>query len=113
MEIDPNPKTPVNIGNPEEYTINDLARLVSCLTRSSSPIIHQPLPLDDPRLRRPDISLARKLLGWSPRTTVRRGMAKTIEWFAGTTINIDDGSAHKRPAGGMSLPSAAAVKEAS
>jgi UDP-glucuronate decarboxylase len=113
MEVDPNPETPVNIGNPEEYTINELARIVGRLTGSSSPIVYEPLPSDDPRLRRPDISLARKLLGWSPRTSVRQGVAKTIEWFAATTLDPEEIRSPRRSAGGMSLPIAAVAKEAS
>src|SRR6185437_5885150 len=69
MEIDPNPKTQINIGSPEEYTINQLARIVSQMTGSKSPIVYEPLPSDDPRQRRPDISMAMSLLAWSPKTS--------------------------------------------
>src|SRR3954451_17190406 len=64
MEIDPNPRTPVNLGNPEEYTINQLAEIVSQMTGSRSPSVYEPLPSDDPRQRRPDISMAMSLLDW-------------------------------------------------
>jgi dTDP-glucose 4,6-dehydratase len=72
---------PVNIGNPTEFTINQLADLVLELTRSSSTTVHEPLPVDDPAQRRPDISLARRILGWEPAIDLRSGMARTIEWF--------------------------------
>jgi dTDP-glucose 4,6-dehydratase len=72
---------PTNIGNPDEQTIVDLARLVVELTGSSSPIEHRPLPEDDPKVRRPDISRAQKLLGWSPEVTLRAGLQRTIDWF--------------------------------
>nr|WP_321573465.1 NAD-dependent epimerase/dehydratase family protein [Geminicoccus flavidas] len=83
MEVPENPQTPINIGNPEEYTINELARLVTSLTGSTSPIVYEPLPADDPQWRRPDITMARRVLGWAPRTSVREGLAATIAWFAG------------------------------
>jgi dTDP-glucose 4,6-dehydratase len=73
---------PVNIGNPDEFTVLELAELVIELTGSSSEIAFEPLPIDDPRQRRPDISLARRVLGWEPRVTLREGLARTAEWFA-------------------------------
>jgi len=72
---------PVNLGNPEEVTIQALAELILDLTGSSSPIVHHPLPEDDPHLRCPDISYAKKLLGWTPTTTLKVGLLKTIEYF--------------------------------
>jgi nucleoside-diphosphate-sugar epimerase len=72
---------PTNIGNPDEYTVAELARLVLELTGSDSRIEHQPLPTDDPRQRRPDITRARSMLGWEPRIPVREGVARTIEYF--------------------------------
>ncbi|GAC1311281.1 MAG: SDR family oxidoreductase [Acidimicrobiales bacterium] len=72
---------PVNIGNPNEFTIAQLADLVLELTGSASPIIYAPLPEDDPTQRRPDITLARTVLGWSPEVQLREGLARTIEWF--------------------------------
>ena len=72
---------PVNLGNPEEYEVIALARIVKDLTRSASPIVHKPLPTDDPKLRRPDITKAQKLLKWKPVVPVREGLAKTIEYF--------------------------------
>jgi UDP-glucuronate decarboxylase len=72
---------PVNIGNPGEFTILELAETVLELTGSRSPLIRKPLPLDDPRLRRPDISLAEAELGWQPSVVLREGLTKTIAYF--------------------------------
>ena len=72
---------PVNVGNPEEYRISELAMIVLELTGSKSAIERLPLPGDDPKQRRPDITRARTLLQWEPRVPVREGLAKTIEWF--------------------------------
>jgi dTDP-glucose 4,6-dehydratase len=72
---------PVNIGNPNEFTVAELADLVLELTGSSSPLEHHPLPVDDPVQRRPDITLARSVLGWEPAVDLREGLARTIEWF--------------------------------
>ncbi|WP_460409477.1 GDP-mannose 4,6-dehydratase, partial [Thermus antranikianii] len=72
---------PVNLGNPEEYAVLELARLVKELTRSPSEIVFKPLPQDDPKQRRPDIALARRLLGWEPRVPVREGLERTIAYF--------------------------------
>jgi len=72
---------PVNIGNPHEMTLLELAQRILRLTGSSSPIVFQPLPVDDPKVRQPDIRRARALLGWSPRVDVERGLILTIEWF--------------------------------
>jgi UDP-glucuronate decarboxylase len=72
---------PVNLGNPGEFTILELAKLVIELTGSRSKIVYKPLPVDDPTRRQPDISLARKRLGWEPRTPLDEGLEKTIAWF--------------------------------
>jgi len=72
---------PVNLGNPEEYTMLALAGMVNELTASTSPIVFEPLPEDDPKQRRPDIALAGRLLGWSPRVPVRQGLARTIAFY--------------------------------
>lgn len=72
---------PVNIGNPEEYTIRQLAELVIEQTGAKSQLIERPLPADDPTRRRPDISLAEERLDWRPQTPLREGLARTIEWF--------------------------------
>jgi dTDP-glucose 4,6-dehydratase len=72
---------PVNIGNPDELTILELAELVLRLTGSSSPIVHTSLPENDPSRRRPDISLAGRVLGWRPEISLAEGVARTVEWF--------------------------------
>jgi dTDP-glucose 4,6-dehydratase len=72
---------PTNIGNPNEFTVRELADLVLELTGSRSRIEAKPLPVDDPKVRRPDISRARERLGWSPQVSLRDGLARTIEWF--------------------------------
>ncbi|HBS28297.1 MAG TPA: NAD-dependent dehydratase [Phycisphaerales bacterium] len=72
---------PVNIGNPGEFTIRRLAELTIELTGSRSRLVMRPLPADDPRQRQPDITLARKHLGWEPKVPLREGLQKTIEWF--------------------------------
>ncbi len=69
---------PVNVGNPDEFTLLELAQTVIEVTGSSSDIVHEALPTDDPQQRRPDISLARELLHWEPRVTLRDGLARTI-----------------------------------
>jgi UDP-glucuronate decarboxylase len=72
---------PVNIGNPNEFTIKQLAEKVIEMTGSSSRLVYQDLPQDDPRVRRPDISLARKELNWEPTIELEEGLARTIEFF--------------------------------
>jgi dTDP-glucose 4,6-dehydratase len=70
---------PVNIGNPDEFTLLELAETVKEVTGSSSEIVFEALPVDDPRQRKPDITLARQLLGWSPEVSLRDGLERTIE----------------------------------
>ena len=82
MRIDNAPVAPVNLGNPEEYSVLHIAELISRLAGVEYDIIHEPLPEDDPRRRRPDISQARKLLGWRPKVLLAEGLPPTIEWFA-------------------------------
>ncbi len=72
---------PVNIGNPQEMTLLELAKRVIRLAGSASSIVFQPLPVDDPKIRQPDITRARTLLGWEPRVDVDEGLRQTIEWF--------------------------------
>ena len=72
---------PVNIGNPHELTVMEIARKVLSLTASSSKIIHEPLPQDDPKVRRPDITRAQKLLGWNPTIALEEGLRRTIDYF--------------------------------
>ncbi len=72
----------LNVGNPGEFTIKELAEMVlEMLPNAKSKLIYQPLPKDDPKRRRPDIALAKELLGWEPRVTLREGLPKTIEYF--------------------------------
>jgi UDP-glucuronate decarboxylase len=72
---------PINIGNPVEFTMLELAEMVIRLTNSSSPIEHLPLPQDDPRQRQPDITLAQNMLGWQPKVGLEEGLKKTIDYF--------------------------------
>ena len=72
---------PINIGNPNEFTMLDLATAVIDLTGSSSKIVHRPLPQDDPRQRRPDISRANEMLAWKPRTQLKEGLVRTAAYF--------------------------------
>lgn len=81
MESDCAVGFPVNLGNPEELTVRDLADLVVDMTSTDSRIVHEPLPVDDPRRRKPDIGRAIELLGWAPRVPLREGLLSTIRWF--------------------------------
>jgi UDP-glucuronate decarboxylase len=72
---------PVNIGNPNEFTMIELAETVLSLTGSKSRLVYQPLPSDDPKQRKPDISLAKAGLNWEPKVSLRDGLQKTIEYF--------------------------------
>jgi UDP-glucuronate decarboxylase len=72
---------PINIGNPVEFTILDLATLVIGLTNTRSQIVRRPLPADDPRQRQPDLTLAKQVLGWSAPTSLRNGLVPTIAYF--------------------------------
>jgi dTDP-glucose 4,6-dehydratase len=74
---------PVNIGNPNEFTVRELAELVLELTGSSAVIMSHPLPADDPKVRKPDIARARALLDWEPTVQLREGLGRTIEYFRG------------------------------
>ncbi len=78
---------PVNLGNPDEFTVRELAQQVLELTGSTSKLVKRPLPADDPTKRRPDIALARKRLDWQPTVKLRAGLDRTIEWFR--SIDID------------------------
>ena len=75
---------PVNVGNPGEMTVLDFARVILKLTGSRSRIEHKSLPVDDPKVRQPDISRARECLGWEPRVSLEEGMHQTIDYFKGT-----------------------------
>jgi len=72
---------PVNIGNPQEMTVKEMAEMIIELTSSRSRIVYEPLPADDPKVRQPDITKAKRTLGWEPRVPVRDGLQKTVDWF--------------------------------
>ena len=72
---------PVNIGNPVELSVLEFARTIRRLTRTSSEIVFRPLPIDDPKVRQPDITRAREVLGWAPKVELEEGLTRTIEYF--------------------------------
>jgi dTDP-glucose 4,6-dehydratase len=82
---------PVNIGNPSEITIEEIARTIIRMTGARSRIIYKPLPTDDPKVRQPDITRARTLLGWAPHVPLEEGLVKTIEYFR-TKVTLASGS---------------------
>jgi UDP-glucuronate decarboxylase len=92
MEVPKNPGLPVNLGNPGERTIREIATLILDLTGSRSALVHRPLPMDDPRRRCPDISRATSLLNWRPEIRLEDGLAATIAWFAAQVDGATDGS---------------------
>jgi dTDP-glucose 4,6-dehydratase len=79
--MESNVNEPVNIGNPHEMTIEEIARKIIELTGSKSRIVYRPLPEDDPKIRQPDITRARTLLGWEPTVALEEGLTKTLEYF--------------------------------
>ena len=79
--LDSNERGPINIGNPAEFTMLELAATVMEVTESKSKIVYRPLPSDDPRHRCPDITKARELLGWEPEVNLHDGLLRTVEWF--------------------------------
>jgi UDP-glucuronate decarboxylase len=100
---------PLNIGNPAEFTIAELAELVIALTNSRSHIVHRALPEDDPKRRRPDISLAQEHLNWSPRTSLADGLVPTIAYFDQLLSNQQVRSTIKRSPTNPGLPDSQAV----
>jgi dTDP-glucose 4,6-dehydratase len=76
-------KDPVNIGNPAEMTVMQFAEAIQEITGSTAPIVHKPLPTDDPKQRRPDITQAKTKLGWEPKVGLREGLARTVDYFRG------------------------------
>lgn len=82
MDTDDTVTGPINLGNPNELTIRDLAERAIAMTGSSSKIEYRPLPSDDPKQRQPDITRAKRLLGWEPKITLEQGMQKTIAYFS-------------------------------
>jgi dTDP-glucose 4,6-dehydratase len=79
--MESNINDPVNIGNPQEMTIEQIARMIIKLTGSKSKLVYRPLPEDDPKVRQPDITRARTLLGWEPRIGLEEGLTRTLEYF--------------------------------
>lgn len=99
MNADPNPGQPVNLGNPGEFTINELASMVTALIPSAGDPVHRPLPTDDPQRRRPDITRAEALLGWTPRVPLADGLSETVDWFRATLkVEHPRMPPHPRPA---------------
>jgi nucleoside-diphosphate-sugar epimerase len=74
---------PVNIGNPQEHTVREIAEMVIELSGHEGELVHEPLPEDDPKRRCPDIGRAREVLDWEPRVPAREGLKRTLDWFAG------------------------------
>ncbi len=103
MECEGIDAQPVNIGNQQEITINELVEVLSSIGAAPLDIVHRPLPADDPQRRRPDISRAREVLGWEPVTPLREGLVMTCEWFAaelrsnGTAAIAGTGAEPERP----------------
>ena len=81
LQLNDNPDTPINLGNPNEFTILELAKVVIDVTNSNSEIVNNSLPLDDPKQRCPDISLAKSTLNWDPMIQLKVGIEKTVEYF--------------------------------
>ncbi|WP_274425842.1 UDP-glucuronic acid decarboxylase family protein [Chelativorans sp. YIM 93263] len=81
MGVMPNPKAPVNLGNPGEFTVSELAALVRKMVPGAGTLVRRPMPQDDPRRRRPDIRRAKKLLKWQPHISLPEGLEDTIAWF--------------------------------
>ena len=79
--MEANTNEPVNIGNPHEVTIEEIARTIIRLVGSRSKLVYRPLPIDDPKQRRPDITRARTLLGWEPKVGLEEGLLKTVDYF--------------------------------
>jgi nucleoside-diphosphate-sugar epimerase len=80
---------PVNIGNPHEVTVLEIAHRIIELSGSDSAIVYEPLPEDDPKVRRPDVTRARELLGWSPHIALEEGLRRTIEYFRSKVRNVE------------------------
>ena len=76
---------PVNLGNPVEYTVREIAEMILELSGSQSEILYEPLPQDDPKRRCPDIARAREILGWEPSTPATEGLKQTLTWFANSS----------------------------
>jgi dTDP-glucose 4,6-dehydratase len=86
---------PVNIGNPVEYSVRQVAEMILEISCSQSGIVHEPLPEDDPKQRRPDITRTREVLGWEPQTQAPEGLAKTLEWFVGQLADRQEAASRR------------------
>ena len=86
---------PVNIGNPTEYTVGEIAQMVIEISGSESRLVYEPLPEDDPKRRCPDITRAKEVLDWEPRVPAREGLKRTMEWFSGRSNNPEPSSARR------------------
>jgi UDP-glucuronate decarboxylase len=90
---------PLNLGNPTEITVSELAEKVLTATDSRSRVVQRPLPADDPKRRKPDISLASRLLGWSPKVPLAKGLMRTIDWFAQDRVLMETRHTRRAAAG--------------
>ncbi len=97
MESDIDGMQPVNLGNPCEVTVRELADMVVAMTGAAAGIVHQPLPEDDPRRRKPDIARALDWLGWQPRVGLDEGLARTCAWFAEVRASPPSASGSRSP----------------
>ncbi|MCA1850621.1 MAG: GDP-mannose 4,6-dehydratase, partial [Acidobacteria bacterium] len=96
---------PVNLGNPGEFTMRELAEEVALACGTNIKIVHRPLPEDDPKQRRPDITRAQELLGWTPTIPLREGLKRTVAYFAGRLDKAEGGRSSRsipRPSGNIS-----------
>jgi UDP-glucuronate decarboxylase len=89
MDVHPNPGVPVNIGNPGEFTINELAEMILTMVPTASEIVYRSLPKDDPQRRRPDITRAKQLLDWEPKVPLSEGLQQTADYFASVLVEPD------------------------
>ena len=71
----------MNVGNPQEMTVKEMAQTIIAITESKSTIVYRPLPDDDPKVRQPDVSKAKRVLNWEPKVDVKDGLIRTVEWF--------------------------------
>ena len=88
MNVDAEVTGPMNMGNPGEYSMTELAETIIDLTNSKSELVYQELPQDDPKQRQPNIDMAKKHLGWSPKTDLHNGLKKTIEYFEKLVVSV-------------------------
>lgn len=101
MQVNPNPGVPVNLGNPGEFSIADLAEMVQQAIPTCGGVVYRPLPQDDPRRRRPDITRAMEVLSWRPTVPLAEGLQQTIDWFEQTLTPAPGAALSGVPANGM------------